>query len=228
MAEENPLKKKSLKKKLKKILLMVAVMGGLGIALILVLNLWITLSSADGVYGDIIKIPTNSVGLVLGTGRLTRSGKINVYYQGRIEAAARLYQEGKVKHLLASGSSFKYGYNEALDMKRDLMKLGVPERAITLDDKGFRTLDSLVRAKKVYGLKSFTIITQEFHSYRSVFIGRAYGLSVVGYCAPKGSAGLFSYARWREYLARVKAVVDLYVLHTKPRVLGKPVELNYQ
>ena len=84
-----------------------------------------------------------------------------------------LYHSGRVRGLLLSGDNGSRGYDEPADMKNSLMALGVPGGAITLDDAGFRTLDSVVRAKEVFGQRRLTIITDRFHCFRAVFLAPA-------------------------------------------------------
>jgi len=110
-------------------------------------------------------------------------------------------------------------------MKQAVMALGVPESAITLDYAGFRTLDSVVRAREVFGQQKLTIITDEFHAYRAVFLARQYGIDAVAYCSAEVPMSRSAEARIREYGARVKAVLDLFVLHTRPRFLGPKEEI---
>lgn len=55
-------------------------------------------------------------------------------------------------------------------MRKDLIKAGIPASRIVMDFAGFRTLDSVVRTKEVFGTDGFTIITQRFHCERAVFI----------------------------------------------------------
>ncbi len=47
-------------------------------------------------------------------------------------------------------------------MKKDLIKLGVPAKYITLDYAGFRTLDSIIRAKKVFGVDDYILFLNHF------------------------------------------------------------------
>ena len=174
-------------------------------------------------YSDIDKVPKNHVGLVLGTSRRLRSGGANPFFVHRMRAAAELFHAGKIDHILVSGDNRYTNYNEPRDMALALQDLRVPQEAITLDFAGFRTLDSVVRAHRVFGQKRFTIISQENHNYRALFIGRAHELDVVAYNAEAVSWPQSSKTRIREILARTKAVLDVYLLHAKPHFLGDPV-----
>ena len=82
--------------------------------------------------------------------------------------------------LIVSGGNHVKGYDEPSDMKRALIAAGVPEDRIVCDYAGFRTLDSVVRAKTIFGLDSFLVVSQDFHVRRAVFLGRCWGLDVHG------------------------------------------------
>lgn len=189
-------------------------------------NLWVSSSTQAQLHTSLNEIPANEVGLVLGASRNTRRGTINLYFKYRMEAAAKLYHAGKIKHILVSGDNHIKGYDEPTDMRDYLVELGVPIGDITLDYAGFRTFDSVVRAQKVFGQQSFTIISQPFHNQRAVFIANQCDLDVVAYNA-KDIAGRYSIrTQMREPLAKFKAVLDLWVLHKEPKFLGDPVSIE--
>ncbi|MGH8531080.1 MAG: SanA/YdcF family protein [Nevskiales bacterium] len=171
-------------------------------------------------------LPPNDVGLVLGTSTYTRGGGMNPLFAYRMDAAAILYRAGKIKHLLVSGANPDETYNEPRKMYQALIGSGVPPEAITMDFAGFRTLDSVVRAQQVFGLSRYTVISQRFHCYRAVYIARHKGADVVAYATPEITRGLPLRTRAREFLARLRAVLDVRVFDTQPRHLGEPVQLQ--
>lgn len=179
--------------------------------------------SETQLYSEVSKIPVKNVGVVLGTSKYVVAGGINPYFKYRMNAAWKLYKNKKIKHIIVSGDNHKNGYNEPQQMKNYLIKLGVPARAITLDYAGFRTFDSMVRANEVFGLKSFTVISQKFHNERAVFIANAYDIEAIGFNAK--SPYLSRRMRVREFLAKCKAVLDIYLLKTKPKFLGEKIEI---
>lgn len=195
--------------------------------LVLLSNIWIVRSTTSRVFADAASLPDHRIALVLGTSNKTVSGKVNAYFARRMETAARLYKQRKVDHLILSGDnrSSKY-YNEPMEMRKALVKLGVPATAITLDFAGLRTLDSVVRCKEIFGQDKITIITQPFHSYRAVFISRFYGIDAVAMVASEPHVSDSFNVRVREYLARTKAVLDLYVLKTSPRFMGDKEQIK--
>ena len=188
----------------------------------LAIDIYMQESSKDLIYKDATKIPKRDVALVLGTAKYIKRGKINYFYKYRIESAAKLFKANKVKAILVSGDNASRYYNEPARMRKDLIKAGVPKSKIYLDFAGFRTLDSIKRAKKIFGLKSFTIVTQRFHLERALFIARADGIDAIGFEAKSVANSVASLKMTiREYFARVKAFLDVYILHTTPKFFGK-------
>ncbi|MFO1511312.1 MAG: ElyC/SanA/YdcF family protein [Verrucomicrobiota bacterium] len=180
-------------------------------------------NAVDGrLHRSVETVPANEVGLVLGTGRTTRKGNPNLHFTQRINAAVELYRSGKVKHLLVSGDNHIASYDEPTEMLNALVAAGVPTDAITCDYAGFRTLDSVVRANSVFGLKKFTIVTEEFHCPRALWIARQRGLDAVAFAAPDLSARWSLQVKARESLARVLCGLDLYVLKRNPKFPGPP------
>jgi SanA protein len=196
------------------------------ILLIWISNTWVVSSTEEQLYSDSDSIPANDVALLLGASKTTRNGLPNLFFQYRMEAAARLYHAGKIKHIIVSGDNHKKEYDEATDMCDALISLGVPDSCITLDYAGFRTLDSMVRCLKVFGRKKITVISQEFHNQRAIFIGNYYDMECVAFNAKDVPSQYAVKTKLREYIAKFKAVLDLYVLQTKPKFLGKEEKLN--
>lgn len=195
------------------------------VMIFMISNIWIVISTRGRVYQKVEAIPAENVGLVLGTSKRLTSGESNPYFQNRMNAAAELYKSGKIKHVIVSGDNRSVYYNEPRDMKNALVKLGVPASAITLDYAGLRTLDSIVRCKKIFGQDRFIIITQQFHSYRAIFIGKRYDIEATALAASDISFREAIPVLTREFLARPIALIDLYVLKTEPRYLGEKQEL---
>jgi len=211
---------------LRKVLKLLSIAVLFGLLLLFVSNIWIVLSTKSQVFNSIEIIPENEVGLVLGTSSKTMAGVDNQYFVTRIEQAAALFKSGKIRRILVSGDNETVYYNEPMKMKEALIKAGVPESAITLDFAGYRTLDSIVRCKEVFGIAAVTIITQEFHSYRALFIGNHNGLNAIALTAgPAEHQDSYSVLA-REYFARLKAVLDLYVLNTTPKHLDQKEEMS--
>jgi SanA protein len=181
------------------------------IVLVILCNIWVVFTTRNRLIHEVELLPDNEAGLVLGTSKRKKDGEENKFFKYRLEAAAQLYHAGKIKKILVSGDNSDIYYNEPLDMKIGLLRLKVPEKDIILDPKGFRTIESISRCNEVYGFKSFTIITQKFHNHRALFISDQLDLNAVGYEAQSVPLKESYKTRMREYLARTKAVFEMYL-----------------
>lgn len=182
-------------------------------------------SAAEGlVYDDIAAVPVNRAGLLLGTSPRLRTGKPNLYFNYRIDAAVRLYHSGRISRIIVSGDNRKRNYNEPLEMQKALLAMGVPDSVIVMDYAGLRTLDSVVRSKKVFGQDSITVISQRFHNERALYIARHHGIRAVGFNALDVSAYNGFRTNARELLARVKVFIDI-LTGKGPRHIGDPVKI---
>ena len=193
-----------------------------GAVVTFLINLYIIEISKDKIYSNIKQLPPRNVAIVLGTAKYVKRGKINYYYKYRLDAVKSLYNAGKIKAVLVSGDNATIYYNEPARMRRDLIKRGIPKDKIYLDFAGFSTLDSIMRAKEIFDLKKAIIVTQRFHLERAIFIALANGMDAIGFEAksvPNTKAAIKM--EIREYLARVKAFLDVYILHTTPKFFGK-------
>lgn len=178
-------------------------------------------------YSNVNEIPFNRVGLLLGTCKTMKDKKtINPFWQHRLEAAFNLWKAGKIDRILISGDNGWYGYNEPQDFQDAFIALGVPDSVLVFDFAGFRTHDSVIRCKKVFGQKSVTIISQKFHNERALFIAQKYGLNAVGYNAKDVGFRDNIYTSFREKLARVKLFLDVYLFNTQPHFLGKKITIT--
>ncbi|GAB4020353.1 SanA/YdcF family protein [Spirosoma koreense] len=188
----------------------------LGAMIVLVCNWVVVYNTRNQTYFSIDKLPANDVGLVLGTSKFVRTGKENLFFRYRMEATARLWKEGKVKYLILSGNNDSEYYNEPVDMQRALLKLGVPASVMTLDYAGYRTFDSVVRCKDVFNQEKITIISQNFHNARALYIGNHEGIEAIAFAAQDVPDGYSLRTLIREYLARPYAMLDVYVLRPQP------------
>ncbi|OHX68277.1 SanA/YdcF family protein [Flammeovirga pacifica] len=160
-------------------------------------------------------------GLLLGTSNYLQSGAPNPYFINRIQAATKLLREHDIEFVIVSGDNRTKNYNEPKKMRSALVKQGISKKNIVMDFAGFRTLDSVVRAKEVFGQDRFIIISQKFHIERAIYIARYHGIEAYGYAAEDVPFHKGYWVKYREILARVKMFLDLYVLKTKPKFLGK-------
>ncbi|MEL0456934.1 ElyC/SanA/YdcF family protein [Flavobacteriaceae bacterium SZ-1-7] len=191
---------------------------------ILVVNFWVSYQAKNSIYNTISETPKNKVGIVLGASKYTSNGYINLYYKYRLEAAISLYKAGKIEFILISGDNSRKEYDEPTDFKKDLIARGVPGCKIYLDYAGFRTLDSMARAKQIFGLNSATIISQKFHNERALYLANHFNINAVAFNA-KDIGGRYGIkTKIREYLARTKASTDV-LFNVGPKFLGKQIKI---
>lgn len=178
-------------------------------------------------YNRVTRIPNTDVALLLGTAKYRQAGGENLYYKYRIEAAVRLFRAGKVKAIICSGDNSTKYYDEPSTMKADLVEQGIPADKIYLDYAGFRTLDSVIRAKAIFSQDHITVISQPFHNERAIYIAQHKGINAVGFNARDVSASYGFKTQLREKLARVKTILDIHILGTEPHFYGEKVEVEF-
>jgi SanA protein len=196
------------------------------IAALLISNYWINSNTKAQLYANVNDIPPRKIALVLGTSKKSGTGTANMYFTYRMLAAYELFKAKKVQYLLVSGDNHTTGYDEPSDMREALIRLGVPDSCIISDYAGFRTLDSVVRCNEVFGEDSITIVSQEFHNQRALFIANKNHVNAIGFNAQEVNKNYSLKTRVREYFARVKCVLDIYVLYTSPKFLGKKIKIG--
>lgn len=187
---------------------------------------WMVNRDAQGrTYTAVDSIPPREIGLVLGCSRRLPDGRSNAFFVNRIQAAAQLYRAGKVSYLLVSGDKHGPAYDEPSDMRESLIRAGVPANRIFRDDAGFSTRDSILRARWIFGQTQLTIVSQEFHNQRAIWLARREGIDAIGYNASEvtlyGSFG----TRLREVLSRANLMLDFLGLRTPARPQGPPVSI---
>lgn len=193
-----------------------------GIIFIAWSNYSIKKDSAPFVSYHIADVPETKTAVLLGTGKNLSNGMPNAYFYNRIQAASDLYKSGKIKYVIVSGDNSTKDYNEPEDMQLALMQYGIPKERIFLDHAGFRTLDSVIRAKDIFGQTNLIIISQKFHNERAVFLARKNGMEAFGYNAQDVNKYAGLKTNLREYLAKSKAYWDL-LFNVEPKFGGEKI-----
>lgn len=188
-------------------------------------NLVVELGSRGRTFNHARELKKNKVGLLLGTSKYVKSGRMNPFFINRVQAAVELYNQGKIEYILVSGDNAHISYNEPDVFRRALIEKGIPADRIYLDFAGFRTLDSMVRAREVFGQTELTVISQQFHNERAIYIARRIGIDAVGYNAGDVPGYLGIKVKFREALARVKVVLDM-LFKVQPRFLGDKIQIG--
>jgi SanA protein len=183
-------------------------LGGVGL-FILLCNWWVSRAGGLPLFDSAEQVPANEVALVLGTAPVLADGIPNRYFVARMNAAAALYHAGKAKVLLLSGNGRDDSYNEPLAMREALMARGVPKEVLLEDLAGMRTLDSVIRAKSVFGFDRLTVISQEFHNRRALFFCRHFQINGVALNAAPVVGDRSWRLTCREFVARSIAVLNV-------------------
>ncbi|MBK1895054.1 SanA/YdcF family protein [Chryseobacterium paridis] len=210
---------KKLTKNIFKIFLLLMVAGIIFVAFA---NYNIKKQSEPYLTNNISTLPNTKTAVLLGTSKILSNGMPNAYFYNRIQAAIDLYKSGKIQYIIVSGDNSTKDYNEPEDMQLALMKYGIPEDKIILDHAGFRTLDSVVRAKEIFGQTKLIIISQKFHNERAVFLARKNGIEAYGYNANDVNKYVGLKTNMREYAAKAKVYWDL-LFGVQPKFGGEKI-----
>jgi SanA protein len=185
----------------------------------------IVLLGAGSAGHDPARAPHAQVALVLGA-FVQPDGRPSAMLADRLDAAAALYRNRRVDRLLVSGDHGRLDYDEVNAMRRELVRRGVPDRDVFTDHAGFDTWSTMVRARKVFDVRSAIVVTQGFHMARALWLGKRAGLEVHGLATDRSGYGIEGKkSDVREILARVKAVEDV-ITGAKPRFLGPKVPVT--
>ncbi len=215
-----------MKKKIKILLIVVLAIFILPMVLLLTSNLLIDTTSDGKIYDLVEDIPYRETGLLLGCSRMTRSGRYNYYFKYRLDAAELLLKSNKIKNIIVSGDNSRKSYDESTDMKNELISRGISADRIFCDYAGFRTLDSVVRAKEIFQQNSLTIISQDFHIKRALFLAENKEISAIGFKAKSVYKQYSTKTKIREQFAKVKAILDIYLFNTQPRFFGPKILIS--
>lgn len=190
------------------------------IVLIAISYMVVSMNAHSRTFNDVSDIPHNKVGLLLATSPITPGGAHNFYFDNRIKAADELYKAGKIDFIIASGGDYtqtqKNGCDEPQAILDSLVIRGIPAQRVILDYDGTRTLNSIAKAKEVYGLDSLTLISQKYHNERAIYLAEKHGIHAIGYNAQPSPIRRNRIKNTiREYFARVKMFMDL-AFESKP------------
>lgn len=194
-------------------------------SLIFFSNKLVEIKSENRTYTDVNLIPNAYVGILLGTSKILNSGYENLYYRYRIDAIIKLYKAGKIQRILISGDNSRKEYDEPNDMRNDLVAEGIDSNHIVLDYAGFRTFDSIKRLKEIFGQTKATVISQKFHNERAIYIASKMDIELNGFNAKDVNTYYGFKTQLREYLARVKTVLD-FIIGVEPKFLGEKVVIK--
>ncbi|MEU2778136.1 ElyC/SanA/YdcF family protein [Streptomyces sp. NPDC007162] len=188
-----------------------------GCVLALLPATWLYVSTADRLR-TVADVPRTDVAVVFGAGLW--DGEPSPYLAHRLDAAARLYRQGRVRVVLVTGDNSRKDYDEPDAMRAYLTRHGVPGTRVVTDYAGFDTWDSCVRARKIFGVDRAVLISQAFHIRRAVALCEAAGVTSYGVGVDDKHDVTWYYGGTREVFAAAKAALDV-VFEPDPQFLGR-------
>jgi SanA protein len=185
----------------------------------------VVLLGAGAAGHDPARAPRAEVALILGAS-VFDDGTPTVALAARLEAGAALYRDRRVDRVLVSGKRGSAAYDQVGVMLTELERMGVPGRDIFTDHGGFDTWYSMVRARKIYEVRSAVVVTQGWHMPRALWLAKRAGLQAHGLVADRtGTERLERSFTLRELFARVKAVGDV-IADREPPYLGPKIPIT--
>ena len=168
---------------------------------------WVQLSEADREV-SLVDAPHTDIAMVLGAG-LEPSGRPSLYLRRRLDAGQELLDADKVGAILLTGDGTSAGHDETAAMRDYLVQAGVDARDLVIDPEGLDTRDSCIRAHDVYGYQSATVVTQDYHLPRALFLCAHAGIGAYGVAVSSSDASQIGLYRIREWGASVKAAFQV-------------------
>ena len=209
---------------LRRVVIFLLVLALAGVGLVAYANFMPVWLSRGRLFSDAKDLPETKVALVFGTTDRV-NGRENLYFRYRIDAAVRVWKSGKIKTIIVSGDNRSQYYNEPEKMKQALTERGIPAGRIVCDFAGLSTLDSVVRAKEIFGTDSILVISQRFQNERAIYLAKAHDIEAYGFDAQDVETRGGAKTKIREVGARVKMWLDVNFLKTRPTHMGEKEEL---
>ena len=162
--------------------------------------------------------------LVLGAG-IKDSETPSDMLQDRLDVGIELYRQGLAPKILLSGDNGQVEHNEIHVMLNYVRNAGVPEEDIFCDHAGFSTYDSMHRASSIFEAQTVIVVTQQYHQYRALYIGKKMGMDVSGVASDQRKYFGASYREVRETLARFKDFFNA-LIHADPALGGEVIPIS--
>lgn len=190
-------------------------------------NIVATVDSPDLFFGKaaVARMEAAHPDCILVLGAAVRGNTPSKMLQDRLDVAISLYKKGVAPKLLLSGDNGQVNYNEVKVMEQYVLHAGIPGKDVFLDHAGFSTYETMYRARDVFMVRSAVVVTQKYHLYRALFIGKSLGLDVLGVSSDQKSYGGQTYRDAREIAARIKDVFQC-VIKPKPTFLGPEIPIG--
>ena len=195
----------------------------LGLIAIISVNLYVKSATKAYIHHSLKRFPKNDVGIIFGAG--IRGDQPSKYLKDRLDAGILLYKSKRINKILLSGDNGREEYDELTVMKKYCYSHGVDTTKSVIDYAGFDTYSTMYRAKHIFKINRATLISQEYHLNRAIYIGQKLGIKSVGYSANKGEYRGYNYVCFREYGSIFKSFLDVF-RNREPHFLGNPIDIN--
>ena len=214
-----------MKRRIKKFLCVILVLGIVGALTLVGINLWVTESVRNQILTQEQAACLNADCIVVLGCQVRSDGTPSHMLEDRLKRGVALYELGASSKILMSGDHGTKGYDEVNTMKAYAIEAGIPTEDIFMDHAGFSTYETIYRAKEIFGAKKIIVVTQQYHLYRAMYIAKAAGLEVHGVAADYRSySGQFS-RDVREVLARFKDF-GMTIFWPEPTYLGEAIPIS--
>jgi SanA protein len=174
------------------------------------------------IYSNIENVPHRKTAVLLGMEKKFKNGKTNRFYINRIDATVNLYNAKKIDVIIVSRNQG----NVVEEVRRDLIKRGIPKNKIILDYAGLRTYDSMYRIYKVYGQKEFIVIAQHKQNERAIYIAKKNGLNAIAFNAGEYSGYNSFRLNMIEKIERTRLFFE-FLVNKKPKYSGEKVTITF-
>ena len=195
----------------------------IGIINVLIVNIYIKHKTEFLIHESLTTVPKNNVGIVFGAG--INGDKPSKYLKDRLDAGILLYKSKKINKILLSGDNGRDEHDELTVMKKYCYQNGIDTTKIYIDYAGFDTYSTMYRAKAIFKIDKATLISQQYHLNRAIYIGNNLGIDSEGFSANDGTYNGYRYVCLREFFSVFKSVVDVN-RNRKPRFLGEDVSIQ--
>lgn len=211
-------------KKINKIIIAIVTIILLGIIAVFGINQYVKIVANNNIIQEVKNANKSDAILVLGC-QVMEDGSLSLMLKDRLDKAVELYKQGIAEKIIVSGDHGREEYDEVNAMKSYLIENEIPSENIFMDHAGFSTYESLYRAGYIFKVEKLTVVTQEYHLYRAVYIGNKLGIETYGVPAAKTAYYGQTSREIREILARDKDFVKC-IFKSKPTYLGESIPVS--
>lgn len=211
-------------KKINKLIIAIVILIIIGIIAVFGINQYVKSIANKNIIQEVENANKSDAILVLGC-QVMDDGSLSLMLKDRLDKAVELYKQGMAEKIIVSGDHGTEEYDEVNAMKTYLIENEIPSENIFMDHAGFSTYESLYRADYIFKVKKLTVVTQEYHLYRAVYIGNKLGIETYGVPAIKTEYYGQTSREIREILARDKDFVKC-IFKSKPTYLGESIPVS--